>query len=569
MTDLTLESRVLAWHDDDPDPLTKAEVQTLLAAVRNGDETALYELEDAFSRFLEFGTAGLRGAIGAGPNRMNRAVVVRAAAGLVAWLKERTADSPDDRGSRAVVIGYDARHRSDDFARDTAEVASGAGLPAMVLPRPMPTPILAFAMRHLGAAAGVMVTASHNPPQDNGYKVYVGRPVGDGYDGSQIVPPVDSEIAAHIDAITSVTDVPRGSDWMTLDDSVLDEYVRRTIALVPAEGPRDLRIVYTPLHGVGGSVVVDVLKGAGFTDVIDVSDQFEPDPDFPTVSFPNPEEPGAIDRALELASEVDADLVLANDPDADRCAAALPQRDGTWRMLRGDEVGVLLGWWMLERARRAGTPLGREATFGNSIVSSSMLGRMAAAAGVTFTETLTGFKWLARLDGLAFAYEEALGYCVDPATVRDKDGISAALLITELVAILAAEGRTAWDLLDDLAREYGLHITDQVSIRVSDLSRIAAAMSSLRTTPPQTLGGLPVTSVEDLTEGSEDLPPTDGLRFWLPGVRIIARPSGTEPKLKVYLEVVEQVDGDIEAARRRAADVMRAVKADLTPLIGG
>jgi phosphomannomutase len=565
-----LTRRATAWRDDDPDEITRAEVTTLLTAAQSGDSPAIAELTDAFRGFLEFGTAGLRGAIGAGPNRMNRSVVIRAAAGLSIWLNERA----DKRGSGpgAVVIGFDARHRSDDFARDTAAVATGAGLSAMVLPRPLPTPVLAFALRHLGAAAGVMVTASHNPPQDNGYKVYVGRPVGDGYEGSQIVPPVDSEIAFHINEVTSVASVHMGQEWLTLDDSVVQEYISRTVALAPS-GPRDIRIAYTPLHGVGGEVILKVLGGAGFDDVHVVADQFEPDPDFPTVNFPNPEEPGAIDRAIDLATEISADLVIANDPDADRCAAAVAQRDGTWRMLRGDEVGVLLGWWVLQRAIRNGTALNESSTFANSIVSSSMLSKIAASAGVTFKETLTGFKWLARLDNLAFAYEEALGYCVDSSTVRDKDGISAALLLAELAAALKSRGRTVWDVLDDLAIEHGLHITDQLSIRVSDLSKISSAMHRLRTEPPTALGGLHMMAVEDLAQGVDGLPPTDGLRFRLPGVRVIARPSGTEPKLKVYLEVIEGVEGvgnaAIERARARATDVLARVKADLAPLISG
>jgi phosphomannomutase len=559
-----------AWRDDDPDEITRAEITTLLDAAHAGDQNAIAELTDAFRGILEFGTAGLRGAIGAGPNRMNRAVVIRAASGLCTWLNERA--KARGTGQGAVVIGFDARHRSDDFARDTAQIAVGAGLSAMVLPRPLPTPVLAFALRHLGAAAGVMVTASHNPPQDNGYKVYVGRPVGDGYEGSQIVPPVDSEIATHIDAVTSVTSVPTGEEWQTLDDSVVEEYISRTVALVQP-GPRDIRIAYTPLHGVGGEVILKVLNGAGFSDVHVVADQFEPNPDFPTVSFPNPEEPGAIDRAIDLATEISADVVIANDPDADRCAAAVAQRNGTWRMLRGDEVGVLLGWWVLQRAVKNGTPLDTSSTFANSIVSSSMLSKIAARAGVTFKETLTGFKWLARLENLTFAYEEALGYCVDSATVRDKDGISAALLLAEMVAALKAEGRSVWDVLDDLAIQHGLHITDQLSIRVSDLSKITSAMHRLRTDPPASLGGLKMMAIEDLSQGFDGLPPTDGLRFRLPGVRVIARPSGTEPKLKVYLEVIEVVDGEgadaIEAARERATRVLSAVKTDLAPLISG
>ena len=551
-----LLSQVQAWIDDDPDPITRGELTDLLAAAQAQDSTALERLGDAFAGFLEFGTAGLRGAIGGGPNRMNRAVVIRAAAGLAAWLTEHV--GPD----AAVVIGFDARHRSDDFARDTAAVMSGAGLHAMVLPHALPTPVLAFALRHLGAAAGVMVTASHNPPQDNGYKVYLGTPAG--YNGSQIVPPVDSQIASKIAQVTSVKDVPMGEEWITLGDDVVAEYLQRTCDLVPASAPRELRIVHTPLHGVGGQVMLDVFNRAGFTDVHCVSEQFMPNPDFPTVTFPNPEEAGAIDLALELAMKVGADIVIANDPDADRCAAAAMQRNGQWRMLRGDEVGALLGWWMLRRA-----PLPADAVFANSIVSSSLLGKMAAAAGVQFAETLTGFKWLAREEHMVYAYEEALGYCVDPKTVLDKDGISAALLVAELAAFLKAQGKTVWDVLDDLAYEHGLHVTDQLSIRVSDLSLITNAMTALRNNPPATLAGLVVERVDDLRLGSNGLPPTDGLRFWLPGVRIIARPSGTEPKLKIYLEAVAPVSSDVDAAYAAAHTMLAALKDDLKPLIAG
>ena len=547
------------WRDDDPDPITRNDLDLLLTLARVGNEEALRELRDAFAGFLEFGTAGLRGAIGAGPNRMNRAVVIRAASGFSSWLKSRCANP-------AIVIGFDARHRSDDFARDTAAVATAAGLTAMILPSALPTPVLAFALRHLGATGGVMVTASHNPPQDNGYKVYLGADAGDGYEGSQIVPPVDSEIAAHIARLTSTANVPMTDDgWTTLDDSIVEEYLNRTAALIP-RNTYDLRIVHTPLHGVGGQVVLDVLARCGFHDVHVVSEQFRPDPEFPTVAFPNPEEAGAIDAALALAQQVNADLVLANDPDADRCAAAAQQRDGSWRMLRGDEVGALLGWWVLERARRSGSPLPHTAVFANSIVSSQLLGKIAAAAGVRFAETLTGFKWLARLENLAFAYEEALGYCVDPATVRDKDGVSAALLVAELADTLKSEGRTLWEVLDDLAMKHGLHLTDQLSIRVKDLSVIAEAMQRLRTAPPTSLGGRSIDSIDDLSLGGA-LPPTDGLRFWLDGVRIIARPSGTEPKLKVYLEAIEPVTSSVEDARIKATATLQAVKADLATFL--
>jgi phosphomannomutase len=529
-----------AWLADDPDPDTRAELQALLEA---GDTAGL---ADRFGARLEFGTAGLRGALGAGPNRMNRVVVTQAAAGLAAYTKSH--------GGRAVVVGYDARHKSDVFARDTAEVMTGAGLRASVLPRPLPTPVLAFAIRHLGVDAGVMVTASHNPPQDNGYKVYLG-------DGSQIVPPADAEISAAIEAVGPLATVPRGDDWETLGDDVLDAYLDRVASLVDPASPRELRIVYTPLHGVGRDVVLAAFERAGFASLTVVTEQGDPDPEFRTVAFPNPEEPGAIDLALAAAVEHDADVVLANDPDADRCAVAVadPTADGGWRMLRGDEVGALLAAHLVRRDPSI------TGTFAASIVSSSLLGRIAAAHGLAYRETLTGFKWISRVEGLRFGYEEALGYCIDPDGVRDKDGISAALLMAELAATLKSEGRSLLDLLDDLAREHGLHATDQLSVRVDDLALIEDAMARLRAEPPTALGGRAVQRADDLAQGSDDLPPTDALRYQLADVgRVVVRPSGTEPKLKAYLEVVVPVAADdVVTARRTAAADLAAIKHDV------
>ncbi|MFC6154404.1 phospho-sugar mutase [Nocardioides yefusunii] len=540
-----------AWLVEDPDPATRDELTAVLAQAENGDADALADLADRFSGTLQFGTAGLRGALGAGPNRMNRVVVTRAAAGLLAYLKEQGASSED-----SVVIGYDARYNSDVFARDTAEVVTGAGLKAYVLPRPLPTPLLAYAIRDLGCAAGVMVTASHNPPQDNGYKVYLG-------DGSQIVPPADSGIAAQIDAVGSLADVPRGDGGVVLGEDVIERYRSCVVDLLP-EGPRDLKVVYTAMHGVGGETVTRVLEAAGFPAPALVEAQFAPDPAFPTVAFPNPEEPGAMDLSLALAEEVDADLVIANDPDADRCAAAVRGPQG-WRMLRGDEVGALLAHHLLGRSKPG--------IYATSIVSSSLLGRLAAAKGQEHRETLTGFKWIGRLEGLAYGYEEALGYCVDPANVRDKDGVSAALVLCELAAETKAAGRTLIDVLDDIAREHGLHATDQLSVRFSDLAGIGAAMERLRSTPPTALGGLAVEKVEDLSLGTVDLPPTDGLRYSLAeGARVIVRPSGTEPKVKCYLEVVVAVEDEtpeaIDAARIAAAGRLDAIKGDVKVAAG-
>ncbi|WP_171896945.1 phospho-sugar mutase [Nocardioides marmotae] len=536
-----------AWTADDPDPRTREELEAVVALVEAGDAAATADLADRFAGTLEFGTAGLRGAIGAGPNRMNRVVVTRAAAGLAAYLRDTGATGP-------VVIGYDARHDSDVYARDTAEVMTGAGIAAHVLPRPLPTPLLAFAIRELGCAAGVMVTASHNPPQDNGYKVYLG-------DGSQIVPPADAEIAARIAAVGPVADVPRGTGGAVLDEGIIDRYLD-TVAGLAADGPRDLNLVYTPLHGVGGASVLQVLESAGFSLPRVVEQQEQPDPDFPTVAFPNPEEPGAMDLAMALAEQHGADLVVANDPDADRCAAAVPGPHG-WRMLRGDEVGALLAHALLSA--------GKQGTYATSIVSSSLLGTMARAAGQPYAETLTGFKWIGRVEGLAFGYEEALGYCVDPEHVRDKDGVSALLLLCELAARAKAEGRGLVDLLDDIALEHGLHATDQLSVRVTDLAEIGAAMQRLRATPPAELGGFAVERVDDLSTGSADLPPTEGLRYHLAGgARVVVRPSGTEPKLKCYLEVVVPVDPEdgVDAARIHAAGRLDALRSGIKSAAG-
>ncbi|MER5402988.1 phospho-sugar mutase [Streptomyces sp. NPDC002599] len=536
-------ARAEAWLAEDPDAETRDELAKLVEA---GDVT---ELTARFGGTLQFGTAGLRGELGAGPMRMNRSVVIRAAAGLAAYLKAQ------GHTGGLVVIGYDARHKSADFARDTAAVMTGAGLRAAVLPRPLPTPVLAYAIRHLGAVAGVEVTASHNPPRDNGYKVYLG-------DGSQIVPPADAEIAAEIDAVRALADVPRpASGWETLDESVLQAYLARTDAVLAEGSPRTARTVYTAMHGVGKDVLLAAFARAGFPEPVLVAEQAEPDPDFPTVAFPNPEEPGAMDLAFAAARAAEPDLIIANDPDADRCAVAV-KAGADWRMLRGDEVGALLAEHLVRRGARG--------VFAESIVSSSLLGRIAEGAGLPYEETLTGFKWIARVEGLRFGYEEALGYCVDPEGVRDKDGITAALLITELASELKEQGRTLLDLLDDIAVAYGLHATDQLSVRVEDLSVIANAMRRLRERPPTELAGLAITNAEDLTRGTDRLPPTDGLRYTLDGARVIVRPSGTEPKLKCYLEVVVPVGGhdELPAAHAKAAELLSAVKRDLSAAAG-
>ncbi|MGP7960521.1 phospho-sugar mutase [Sanguibacter sp. A247] len=577
-----LRAQVEAWIADDPDAGTRAELEVLLDRATPDDSEAdvfAAELADAFSGLLQFGTAGLRGKMAGGPARMNRAVVIRAAAGLAAYLLEARAGAQP-----SIAIGYDARHNSRTFALDTAAVMTAAGVAATVLPRALPTPVLAFAVRHLGLDAGVMVTASHNPPQDNGYKVYLGGAiVTDAGQGAQIVPPYDGLIAAKIAAVESVASVPRAEDgWTTLGEEIHLAYRESVGRLAHPQDetyPRDLRVVYTPLHGVGAETALTTLAGAGYGDLFGVEQQLEPDPDFPTVTFPNPEEPGAIDLAIELARTVGADLVVANDPDADRCAAAVldprragPDSDG-WRMLHGDEVGALLGATLAENAARlriAPSAL----TFANSIVSSRLLGRIATSHGFTYASTLTGFKWISRAEGLVFGYEEALGYCVDPVQVRDKDGISAALVLVQLADRLKAEGRTLLDLLDDLARTHGLHVSSQLSGRFRDLALIPATMERLRSAPPSMLAGSPVVSVEDLSQGLDGLPPTDGLRLTAAdATRVIVRPSGTEPKVKCYLEAVFPVEHDasyeaISRARIEAHAHLEIVTSELRELLG-
>jgi phosphomannomutase len=546
-----LTSRVRAWVDDDPDPATAQELRNLLDAAEHGDRAAVADLEDRFAGMLEFGTAGLRGALGGGPNRMNRAVVQRAAAGLVAYLQTDCAISEP-----MVVVGFDARYNSDVFARDTAAVVVGAGGTAAILPRPLPTPVLAFAIRHLGADAGVMVTASHNPPQDNGYKVYLG-------DGSQIVPPTDAQIASHIDAVASVRDLWLAEDgWQNLGDEVQDAYVARVAALLPDDGSRDVDVVHTALHGVGDDTLRRVFAAAGIPEPKTVPSQAVPDPDFPTVSFPNPEEAGAIDAALAVARDVHPDVVIANDPDADRCAAAVLDH-GKWRMLRGDELGALL----FDASLRRG--LAPDAVVACSIVSSRLLAALAESAGYRHVETLTGFKWIARVPGLGYGYEEAIGYCVAPDVVRDKDGVSAALILAWYTAWLKAHGRTPLDVLDDLAVEHGVYATDAFSVRVADLAQIPPVMERLRSAPPENLGTVRVAQVDDLARGDGGLPPTEGVRWFMADrSRVIVRPSGTEPKLKVYLEAIEPVpDRDqLAGSRRTASERLAALRTAMESL---
>ena len=538
------------WLAVDPDPETVAELSALLTEAEAGRPDAAAELADAFDGTLQFGTAGLRGRLGPGSNRMNRVVVARAAAGLAAYLVANAADQ------LTVVVGYDARRNSEIFAHDTARIMAGAGITAMVLPTALPTPVLAFAIRELGCDAGVMVTASHNPPEDNGYKVYLG-------DGSQIVPPADAAISAAIAAVGAMDSIPRSDDYRILGGSLLDSYVARAVSLLGG-GPRGVSAVYTAMHGVGGQVFIRAARQAGLPEPAKVAAQFDQDGRFPTVSFPNPEEPGAMDLSLADARAQHADVIIANDPDADRCAAGI-RSAGDYRMLTGDEVGALLGWWIAERGRRDGSPA--TGVYAESIVSGTLLERIAADAGLGYATTLTGFKWISKVPGLRFGYEEALGYCVDPAAVKDKDGITASLLMLEMVAALKAEGRGPQDVLDDLARRFGLHATSQLSVRVSDLALITEAMARLRAYPPASIGGRDVLDMVDLAAGADGLPPTDGLRFTLADARVIVRPSGTEPKLKCYLQVVVPVDGEIADARATAQSELDALRSSLAEVL--
>ncbi|HEY1487614.1 MAG TPA: phospho-sugar mutase [Micromonosporaceae bacterium] len=555
-----LRAAAEAWLTDDPDPITRAELRAAIDAL----PASAVDLADRFAGPLTFGTAGLRGPVRAGCNGMNRAVVRAAAAGLVAWLTAQ-----DDHGP--IVIGYDARNGSADFADETARVVTGSGRVALVLPGPLPTPVLAYAVAHLCAdgtvsgsapaqpmSAGVMVTASHNPPLDNGYKVYLGTGLGGEFGGgAQLAPPADVAIEAAIRAVGPLADTPLGPAGVIVGPEIVEAYVRDTVAIVDVDGARELSIAYTPMHGVGADVALRVFAAAGFDEVAMVAEQATPDPTFPTLPFPNPEEPGAMDLVTAVARAVDADIAIANDPDADRCAIAIPTGDGDrWRTLRGDEVGILLADHLMRRGVRG--------LYATTIVSSSLLRLMCQRRGQPYAETLTGFKWIMRAGpSLVYGYEEAIGFCVDPASVRDKDGMSAALMIAELAAGLKTELRTLQDRLDDIAADYGVYATDQLSARVEDLAEIGALMAQIRQHPPATLLDAPVSSVVDLR------PDNDVLTLRTASARVVVRPSGTEPKLKAYLEVIEAVvDGDVHAARERAAASLSALRTETAAALG-
>ncbi|HEY5231478.1 MAG TPA: phospho-sugar mutase [Galbitalea sp.] len=528
-----------AWRDQDPDDETRDELSSLIRDAEAGSSLARADLTDRFAARLEFGTAGLRGALGAGPNRMNRLLVTQAAAGLAAFLVAR-GQHP------SVVVGYDGRKNSRAFAIDTAEIMSGAGVSVVLLPRLLPTPVLAFAVRFLDVSAGVMVTASHNPAADNGYKVYLGDADG----GSQIVPPSDGEIAEHITRVAALDArmLPRSADYRVAGEDVLDAYVAETAELATGGGPRPT-FVYTAMHGVGWETAQRVFESAGFRPPIVVSEQIEPDPNFPTVAFPNPEEPGALDLAFARARASNADLVIANDPDADRLAVGIPTGDG-WQRLSGNEVGLLLGWRSAARATKGALAC--------SIVSSPGLATLAKEYGLDHVETLTGFKWISRTPDLVFGFEEALGYLVDPAVVRDKDGISAAVDILSLATELHRDGKSLTDHLEDFADRFGAFASSQISLRFTDLSEIPALMSRLRAHPPTMIGGYPVATIDDFDRGFGAFGPNDILRIWMvDGSRVVVRPSGTEPKLKAYIDASSTAGSARERMAAAAAIVER------------
>ena len=556
---MELLDKAQQWADHDPDSATASSLNADIEAARGGDEEALARVGAAMNGPLEFGTAGLRGVVGPGESRMNLAVVIRATAGLCEVVKRHATGTP------TLVVGCDARYGSSEFATAACRVASAAGVRVLALPQANPTPLTSFAVRHYGADAGVMVTASHNPAPDNGYKVYLGGSVvtGDGQ-GVQIVPPFDAEIAAAIEATPPADQVPMNDDLVQAVDP-RDEYVAEAVKLASGDeaARADLRIVLTAMHGVGASMTARVLAEAGFANVSLVAAQAEPDPDFPTVPFPNPEEAGALDMAIEQARAEGADLIIAVDPDADRCALAVPDpgAEAGWSPLSGDQIGCLLGEFLAAR--------GLEGSLANSIVSSRLLARIAEAHGLVHHTTLTGFKWIARAPKLAFGYEEAIGFCPNPQIARDKDGIASSVVAASLFAALKVEGRTAWDELDRLAHVHGLHVTGPLTFRVEEIEQITAGMARLRAQPPSVLAGSPVVEVSDLSEGYRGLPPTDGvLVVTEAGDRVIARPSGTEPKLKCYLEVILSAPKGEPVPWEAARERLELIKSEFGRIIG-
>lgn len=508
------------WLDQDPDAETRAELEQLIAAAKAGDEKAKAELASRFDGRLQFGTAGLRGRLQAGSMGMNRVLVAQAAGGLAEYLKGYDKEP-------SIVIGYDGRKNSDVFAKDTAEIMAAAGIKAYLLPRKLPTPVLAYAIKYFDTTAGVMVTASHNPPEDNGYKVYLGKANG----GGQIVSPADQDIAKLIDKVAagSINDLPRSNDYTVLCDKVVDAYIEKT-ASIAKEPKTDINYVYTAMHGVGYEVLSKTLAKAGLPQPSIVAEQVWPDGTFPTVNFPNPEEKGALDMAINVAKAKGAEFIIANDPDADRLAVALPDAEGNWKALHGNVVGCFLGWYLAKQYQTQG----KQGVLACSLVSSPALAEIAKKYGFQSEETLTGFKYIGKVNGLLFGFEEALGYLVDPDKVRDKDGISAAIMFLDLVCNLKKQGKTLADYAEEFTKEFGSYVSGQISIRVDDLSEIGKLMTALRNNPPSEIGGFKVAQFLDHTKTDRQ---SDILVFVLEnGSRLIARPSGTEPKIKFYLD---------------------------------
>ena len=540
MTQLeTLVQQARSWIAQDPDAETVNELQLL---IESADEAGLAE---RFGQRIGFGTAGLRGLLGAGPNRMNRVLVSQAAAGIAKYLK----DNFDDP---SVVIGYDARKNSDVFAKDSAQIFAGFGVRAFLFPDLAATPLVAYAVRNLGASAGVMVTASHNPPGDNGYKVY-------DHTGSQIITPMDGEIAKHIDEFAKsglVSDLTRSDLFVEVPGSVRNGYLQSVSGLLNKHSTRkDIKIVYSAMHGVGASFIEEIFELSGLTLPTQVPSQQQPDGKFPTVVFPNPEEPGAMDESMATALIHNADLVLVNDPDADRLAVAFKKADGGYQQLTGDQLGLILGEEMASRASREGLT----GSLACSIVSSNALGKVAEHYGFGFEQTLTGFKWVSRVPNLIFGYEEALGYCVDWNQVRDKDGLSAAVIVADIASALASQGYTLGDQLEKLMQRYGYFSTGQISIRVTDLSIISNIMQNLRNNPPAQIAGVDAV-FQDLNQSSGSLPATDALKFSLAdGRTVIVRPSGTEPKLKCYLQAVSDSDAKSKQLLEELESSMRKI----------
>ncbi len=577
--DTTLATQVREWISADPDPVTRAEATSLLDAAHQGDAQAEAQLRDAFSGRLAFGTAGLRAELGAGPARMNRVVVSQTSAGFAAFLLERAAKGGASNPP-SIVIGYDGRINSDVFARDTAEIMAGAGLSVILLPKPLPTPVTAFAVRHLNVSAGVMVTASHNPPRDNGYKVYL----GDADAGSQIIPPVDGEIAARIahSATQPFSSLPRSTSYVVAGDEVQQAYIEHVTAAVRAGLPRDpahtsnnrvlaedmpLRIAYTAMHGVGAETAKLVFSALELPEVTPVPEQENPDGLFPTVAFPNPEEPGALDLSFRTAREIDAELIVAHDPDADRLAIALPDEnaEGGYRRLSGNELGLLLGWRAAERAlaranQQGGTAIGALAC---TNVSSPALGAVARAYGLDYAETLSGFKWVSRIPNLVFGFEEAIGYLTHPEVVRDKDGILASADAIAMAREAKLAGKTLWDLLDDASMKFGHFASTQVVVRLNGMAEASQLTEKLRSQPLTELGGVAVTTLQDLLTPGAAAVPANVLCYSLAnGSRVMIRPSGTEPKLKVYIDTFAG-EGTLEERQSSAVGALAAVEASL------